>query len=548
MSTMRPKKNAKEIKMMNTIISMKTIKHQAKAINMTRNKPVVLCILDGWGYREETENNAIAKGNTPTWDRLLAECPYSFLETSGHHVGLPDGQMGNSEVGHMNIGAGRVVMQELPRIDNAVATGEIEQNTALLELIEKLQQTGGDCHLMGLISDGGVHSHQKHIAKIAKIISDAGIKVKIHAFLDGRDTPPSSAANYMKQFLADIADCKNTQICSISGRYYAMDRDNRWDRVEKAYEAIVNAKIAGEKFIGSNGSITAIENSYKNDVSDEFIIPCVEQNYSGIKDGDGLLIANFRADRVREISSALANPDFNGFNRSKVINFASCVGLTEYSKAHNAFLSTMFPPHSLGNIFGEVVSKNGLKQLRIAETEKYAHVTFFFNGGQETEFEGEDRILIPSPSVATYDLKPSMSAVEITDKLVEAIETDKYDVIIVNYANGDMVGHTGIWEAAIKAVETVDACLARLENAVKQAGGVMLVTADHGNCEKMRDETSGEPYTAHTIGKVYAVLVNSTKNNIKMNDGALCDIAPTLLGLLGTTQPSEMTGKSIINN
>ncbi|MCP4394174.1 MAG: 2,3-bisphosphoglycerate-independent phosphoglycerate mutase [Alphaproteobacteria bacterium] len=515
---------------------------------MDNKKPIVLCILDGWGHRAEVKNNAIAQGNTPTWDRLLSECPNSLLETSGHNVGLPDGQMGNSEVGHTNIGAGRIVPQDLPRIDKAVESGDIEKNTALQDLINKLKETSGACHLMGLTSDGGVHSHQKHIAKIAKIVNDAGIEVKIHAFLDGRDTPPTSATKYVKQFISDIKDCKQASICSISGRYYAMDRDNRWDRVEKAYEAVVNAKIEAdvEKFSGNEGAITAIENSYNENINDEFVIPCVEANYTGIKDGDGLIVANFRADRAREISAALANPNFDGFNRSKVIKFAACVGLTEHSSAHNAFLSTMYPPHSLSNIFGEVVSKNGLKQLRIAETEKYAHVTFFFNGGQEKEFKGENRILIPSPNVATYDLKPSMSAIEITDNLVQTITSNKCDMIIVNYANGDMVGHTGIWDAAIEAVETIDKCLTRLEKAIKNAGGTMLVTADHGNCEKMRDEITGEPYTAHTVGKVPAILVNAPNNITSINDGALCDIAPTLLELLGIGAPIEMTGKSIL--
>ena len=504
-------------------------------------KPVMLLILDGWGYREQvTPDNAIENGYTPNWHYLLDNCPHSLIETSGLDVGLPKGQMGNSEVGHMNLGAGRVVMQDLPRIDHAIECHDLEKNRVLLDLINSLKQTGGTCHLMGLMSPGGVHSHQSHIVALAKILNDNNINVVVHAFLDGRDTPPSSAQGYLADFEKEIKDMPLVKIATISGRFYAMDRDKRWDRVELAYNNIVSADGKNFKTVDD-----AIKNSYKEGVTDEFVVPCVIGNYQGAEDGDAVLMANFRADRAREILYALSDAEFNGFERKKIVKFITSVGMSEYSVDHNRFMKTLFGPESLNNIFGQVVSQNGLTQLRIAETEKYAHVTFFFNGGEEKEFKGENRILIPSPKVATYDLKPEMSVYEVTDALVEAIDNNRYDVIICNFANGDMVGHTGIMDAALKAVAAVDENLGRVMQAIKKSGGVLLVTADHGNAEKMVDETTGEPYTAHTVGKVQAVIYNAC--GVKgLKDGRLADVSPTLLDLLEIEKPKEMSGNSLL--
>ena len=505
-------------------------------------KPVMLLILDGWGYREKiTPDNAIENGHTPNWHRLLKECPHGFVETSGLAVGLPDGQMGNSEVGHTNLGAGRVVMQDLPKIDQAVKDGSLAKNPALLKMIEALRENGKTCHLMGLMSPGGVHAMQSHILALAKIISGHGIPVRVHAFLDGRDTPPSSAAQYLAQFEKDIANLHNVKIATIEGRFYAMDRDKRWDRIEKAYNNMVLAD--GKRFASADEAIKA---SYNDKVTDEFVIPAVIGDYQGMQDGDAVLMANFRADRAREILYALADAEFNGFERKKIIKFSTHVGMTEYSVDHNRFMKTIFPPEQLVNILGEVVAKHGLTQLRIAETEKYAHVTFFFNGGEERDFEGEERILIASPKVATYDLKPEMSVYEVTEQLVKAIEEKRFDVIICNFANGDMVGHTGIMEAVLKAVAAVDECLGKVEKAIKDVGGVLIVTADHGNAEKMVDEITGQPYTAHTVGKVQAVLVNDKSGVKALKDGKLADIAPTMLELLGIDKPQEMTGTSLL--
>jgi 2,3-bisphosphoglycerate-independent phosphoglycerate mutase len=505
-----------------------------------RPRPVVLCILDGWGWREERADNAIAQANTPNWDRFLASYPHALLHSSGLQVGLPDGQMGNSEVGHMNLGAGRVVMQDLPRIDTAVADGSLAANPTLIKAIAAVKASGGAMHLMGLLSPGGVHSHQDHLAALARTIADAGVPVKVHAFLDGRDTPPSSAKGFMERFLADVAG-HDVAVATVSGRYYAMDRDKRWDRVQLAWNALVEAKgVAG------TDPLAAIAASYAASKTDEFMLPAVIGAYQGMKDGDGLLMGNFRADRAREILDCLVNPAFDGFARPRQVAFATRLGLTEYSKDLNAFLDTLFGPESLSNILGEVLSRADLKQLRIAETEKYAHVTFFFNGGRETVFPGEERILVPSPKVATYDLQPEMSAVEVTDKLVAAIESGGFDVVVVNYANGDMVGHTGFLQAAITAAQTVDACLGRLEAAVIKAGGTMLVTADHGNAEQMKDPETGEPHTAHTTGPVPAILVAPPAGVTGMGDGRLADVAPTLLALLGLAQPAEMSGQSLL--
>ncbi|MBC7907938.1 MAG: 2,3-bisphosphoglycerate-independent phosphoglycerate mutase [Rhodospirillaceae bacterium] len=506
-----------------------------------RPRPVVLCILDGWGHRDDPTDNAIAMAETPNWDRLTATCPRALLKTSGLAVGLPEGQMGNSEVGHMNLGAGRVVMQDLPRIDLAVADGSLAANPVLVDSIAKVKAAGGAMHVMGLLSPGGVHSHQDHLAALAKIVSHAGVKVWVHAFLDGRDTPPSSAKDYLARFLADVAG-HNVAVATVSGRYYAMDRDKRWDRVQLAFDALMCAKgpVAAEP-------LGAVEASYQAGKTDEFVLPVVIDGYPGMQDGDGLLMGNYRADRAREILHTLVDPAFDGFARAKTVRFAAQLGLTEYSSALNAFLVPLFPAETLTKLLGEVVSDAGKTQLRIAETEKYAHVTFFFNGGREQVYPGEDRILVSSPKVATYDLQPEMSAPEVTDKLVEAIGSGKYDLIVVNFANGDMVGHTGIIPAAIKAVETVDGALGRLEAAIKAAGGTMLVTADHGNAELMVDPDSFEPYTAHTTGPVDLLLVNPPAGITALADGKLADVAPTLLSLLGLPQPAEMTGRSLLN-
>ena len=505
-------------------------------------KPVMLLILDGWGYRDKiTADNAIEQGETPNWHNLLQTCPNSFIETSGLDVGLPNGQMGNSEVGHMNLGAGRVVMQDLPKIDQAVENHTLEQNPVVKELIETLKSNHHVCHLMGLMSPGGVHSHQNHIVALCEILNRHDIEVRVHAFLDGRDTPPTSARGFVKDFLEQVKDFNHVKLVTLSGRFYAMDRDKRWDRVELAYNNIINAE--GKRYETAD---EALRLSYEAGVTDEFVIPCIIGDYKGAEDGDAVLMANFRADRAREILYALSDKEFNAFARKRTVNFSLSVGMAEYSVDHNRFMKTIFAPETLKNIYGEIISAHNMKQLRIAETEKYAHVTFFFNGGEERMFEGEDRILINSPKVATYDLQPEMSLYEVTDALVEAIESRKYDTIICNFANGDMVGHTGIMEAALKAVAAVDKSLGRVMKAIKDVDGVLLVTADHGNVEKMIDENTGQPYTAHTVGKVRAVLYNAPSYVKGLKDGRLADISPTLLDLLELQQPQEMTGHSLI--
>ena len=504
-------------------------------------KPVVLCILDGWGYRDQKENNAIKLGNTPVYDRLWNTVPRAWLKTSGLAVGLPDGQMGNSEVGHMNLGGGRVVLQDLPRIDKAAETGELAENQELVSFIDALKASGGTAHLMGLMSPGGVHSHQDHMAALVNIISAHGVPVRVHAFMDGRDTPPKSAVPFLEKFEADIADTTDAKVATATGRYWALDRDKRWDRVEKAYKAMVSGD--GEQTAG--GAVEAIEAAYARDENDEFVAPTVIGDYSGMQDGDGLLMANFRADRAREILTGLVDPAFDGFDRAKTIKFAARAGMVEYSSAHNEFLTVLFPSENIRNSLGETLANRGIPQLRIAETEKYAHVTFFFNGGAEQPFEGEDRTLIPSPDVATYDLKPEMSAHEVTDDLVAAIKSGKYGAIIVNYANPDMVGHTGVLSAAVKAVETIDGCLGRLEEAVQETGAAMIITADHGNVEMMMDDTTGQPHTAHTNFDVPALLVN---HEATFKDGALADVSPTLLSIMGVAQPVEMTGVSLVSD
>ncbi len=502
-------------------------------------KPVVLCILDGWGYREDVQDNAIKQAHTPTYDRLWNSCPRGWLKTSGLAVGLPDGQMGNSEVGHMNLGGGRVVLQDLPRIDAAISDGSLATNQELVTFMEKLKATGGAAHLMGLLSPGGVHSHQDHMAALANILSGAGITVHIHAFLDGRDTPPRSALDFVAKFESDLSHPHLAAIATVTGRYYAMDRDQRWNRVEQAYRVISEAKSDNS----ASSATAAIEAGYGRDENDEFIKPTALAGYSGIADGDGLLMANFRADRAREILATLLDPNFDGFARGTPPPLSAALGMVEYSTALSRFHPMMFPSIEVKNSLGEVLADNGVAQLRIAETEKYAHVTFFFNGGVEPTFEGEDRILVPSPDVATYDLKPEMSAYEVTAELEQAIASGKYGAIIVNFANPDMVGHTGVMSAAIKAVETIDACITRLEVAVKNAGAALLVTADHGNVEMMMDHESGQPHTAHTSFDVPLLLVN---HDGPLSDGSLADIAPTMLSIMGIDQPAQMTGKNLV--
>ena len=506
-----------------------------------RPKPLMLCILDGWGERSNGADNAIDKAKTPVWHELMRRWPHAHLNASEHYVGLPDGQMGNSEVGHTNIGAGRVVLQDLPRIDKALADGKVANLPALQDFIAKLKQSGGTAHVMGLVSPGGVHSHQRQIAALASVVSDAGVPVAVHAFLDGRDTPPQSASCYLKQFQQEIAGQGASRIATVTGRYYAMDRDKRWDRVAKAYAAL--AAGDGEH---AEDAVKAVKAAYARGETDEFVLPTLIGDYRGMKDGDGVFFANFRADRIREIATALLDPDFSDFTRQKRIAFAAALGLVEYSTELNRFIATLFPPEDLSGTLGEIVSNAGMTQLRIAETEKYAHVTFFFNGGRETVFPGEERILVPSPKVATYDQQPEMSAPEVTDKVVEAIRSGRFDVIVLNYANTDMVGHTGKLEAAMKAVETVDACLGRLAEAVEKAGGTLVITADHGNAEMMRDPETGEPHTAHTLNPVPFVIVNPPGAIARVENGRLADVAPTLLDLLDLPKPAAMTGHSLI--
>ena len=499
-------------------------------------RPVMLVILDGFGWREDSHDNAVRLAKTPTFTGLWNSCPHAFLHTSGRDVGLPEGQMGNSEVGHLNIGAGRVVKQELVRIGDAVADGSIAHAPAFTALVDALKKTNGTCHLMGLVSPGGVHSHQDHAAAIAGYLHEAGIKTVVHAFTDGRDTPPQSGADDLKRLQAALP--AEVPIATVIGRYFAMDRDKRWDRVAQAYSAIAEAQ--GAHFATAAESIQA---AYAAGKYDEFVPASVIGDYQGMKDGDAILCFNFRADRVREILAAFLDPAFDGFLRTRPIAVAAAVGMTRYSDALAPFLGVLFAPETLENILGEVVAKAGKTQLRMAETEKYPHVTYFLNGGREVAYDGEDRIMVPSPKVATYDLQPEMSAPELTDRAVEAIDSGKYDLIVLNYANPDMVGHTGVLSAAIKAVETVDAGLGRIAEAIKRQGGALLVTADHGNCETMKDPETGGPHTAHTTNPVPVLLMGSGAN--ALHEGRLADLAPTLLSLLGIPQPPEMTGHTI---
>jgi 2,3-bisphosphoglycerate-independent phosphoglycerate mutase len=498
----------------------------------------MLVILDGFGWREETADNAVALARKPRFDALWQAGPRAFLHTSGRDVGLPGGQMGNSEVGHLNIGAGRVVRQELVRIGESVEDGSIAQAPALRHLIGAAIDSGGTCHLLGLVSDGGVHSHQDHGLALARIVTAAGVPVAAHIFADGRDTGPRSGLNFVREFVAGLPP-RATQ-ATISGRYYPMDRDRRWDRVKRAYDAMADAR--GPRAATAQA---AIEAAYAGNITDEFIPPTVIGGYTGMRDGDVILCFNFRADRVREILAALLDPGFDGFART-AMKFAAAAGMTHYSDALAPLMGALFAPVSLDNILGQVVADAGRTQLRMAETEKYPHVTYFLNGGAEAPYPGEDRILVASPKVATYDLQPEMSAVELTDRAVAAIDSARYDLIILNFANPDMVGHTGDLAAAIRAVEAVDAGLGRIADAVGRQGGALLVTADHGNCELMRDPATGGPHTAHTTNPVPIVLAAPGRMNLQ--DGRLADLAPTLLSLMELPPPHEMTGRSLISS
>ncbi|WP_318365738.1 2,3-bisphosphoglycerate-independent phosphoglycerate mutase [Enterobacter sp.] len=506
-------------------------------------KPMVLVILDGYGYREDQQDNAIFNAKTPVMDALWAKRPHTLIDASGLEVGLPDRQMGNSEVGHVNLGAGRIVYQDLTRLDVEIKERTFFSNPALTKAVDTAASSGKAVHIMGLLSAGGVHSHEDHILAMVELAAQRGAeKIYLHAFLDGRDTPPRSAESSLKRFEDKFAELGKGRVATIIGRYFAMDRDNRWDRVEQAYDLMVEAK--GEFTFDS--AVTALQAAYARDENDEFVKASVickaGDASSAMEDGDTLIFMNFRADRAREITRAFVNADFDGFARKKVVKLADFVMLTEY--AADIKTTVAYPPASLANTFGEWMAKNDKTQLRISETEKYAHVTFFFNGGVEDPFAGEDRILINSPKVATYDLQPEMSSAELTEKLVAAIKSGKYDTIICNYPNGDMVGHTGVFEAAVAAVETLDNCIAQVADAVESVGGQLLVTADHGNAEQMRDPSTGQAHTAHTNLPVPLIYVGD-KNVKAMEGGKLSDIAPTMLTLMGMEIPQEMTGKPL---
>ena len=503
-------------------------------------KPVILMILDGFGVGLEAEKreDAIKAAKKPNIDKLFAENPVTKIGASGLDVGLPDGQMGNSEVGHTNIGAGRIVYQELTRITKSIEDGEFFENEALLKAVDNAAQEGKALHIMGLLSNGGVHSHNTHMYAIVELAKKKGVKnVYVHAFLDGRDVPPTSGKDFVEECANKLKEIGLGKIATVMGRYYAMDRDNRWDRVEKAYSAMVYGE--GNK---ACCPVKAVEESYANDVTDEFVVPTVCEENATVKPGDSIVFFNFRPDRAREITRTFVDPEFKGFERKNGFFPLTYVCMTQYD-ASMPNVEVAFKPQSLKNTIGEYISNKGMTQLRIAETEKYAHVTFFFNGGVEQPYEGEDRILVKSPAVATYDLQPEMSAYEVTDKLVAAIKTGKYDMIILNYANCDMVGHTGVFEAAVKAVEAVDECVGKVVTAIREMDGVALITADHGNADKMID-TDGSPFTAHTTNLVPFCVVGYPCE--LREGGRLADIAPTMLKIMGLPQPAEMTGESII--
>ncbi|KAA9131852.1 2,3-bisphosphoglycerate-independent phosphoglycerate mutase [Marinihelvus fidelis] len=503
------------------------------------NSPLVLMILDGWGYREPGPDNAISQANTPNWDTLWDTAAHTLIDTSGESVGLPAGQMGNSEVGHMNIGAGRVVYQDFTRITQAVKSGEITENAVLVDAIEAAQATGHTVHIMGLLSPGGVHSHEEHFRAVVEMAASKGAgRIRVHAFLDGRDTPPRSAQPSLAAMQSTLDGIEGAAYATVTGRYYAMDRDQRWDRVERAWKAIVEADSTYSA--GSAGE--ALGAAYGRDENDEFVAPTVIGDYAGIADGDAVIFVNFRADRARQISRAFREPGFDGFER-RVPDLSAYVCMTEYIAGLPA--SIAFPPESLSDLLGEVLSREGLRQLRAAETEKYAHVTFFLNGGREEPFAGEQRILIPSPRVATYDLQPEMSAPELAEALDTSIRSGDFDVIICNVANPDMVGHSGKMDAAMAAVEAVDAVIGRVCAALDATGGELLLTADHGNVEQMSDPHSGQSHTAHTTNPV--PLVYRGRAARLEDNGSLRDIAPTMLHLLKLTQPAAMTGRNLVH-
>lgn len=503
--------------------------------------PLVLLILDGWGVDAPSEFNAVTSASTPHLDALFRDYPHTLLQASGAAVGLPEGQMGNSEVGHLNMGAGRIVYQDLTRINLAIRDGELSANPALSQLFAALKKSHGKLHLMGLLSDGGVHSHLDHLFALLQLARDQGIgEIRIHAFMDGRDTPPDSGLGFLAALEDFLSALGQGRIATVTGRFYAMDRDKRWERVERAYRALTEG--AGTVVASALEGVRA---AYAAGHSDEFIEPLVIAGEGhSIGDGDGILFFNFRADRAREITRAFTDPAFDGFARPRFPRLAGYVCLTEYDETFH--LPVAFPPQPLEEILGEVLARAGLCQLRAAETEKYAHVTFFFNGGNEQPFAGEERVLVPSPKeVDTYDLKPAMSAPELTGEVLRRIATGRYDVLIINYANLDMVGHTGVFPAAVEAVQTVDACVGEVVAAVLAAGGRLVVTADHGNCERMRDER-GEPHTAHTANPVPFILVDPARRTCRLRPGRLADIAPTMLQLLGLHQPAAMNGVSLL--
>ena len=504
---------------------------------MTRPRPVILCILDGWGNRADPAANAPALADVPTFRRIMATCPTAELITHGPDAGLPTGQMGNSEVGHTNIGAGRVVAMDLGQIDLAIEDGSFARNPAILTFADRLRASGGTAHLIGVVSDGGVHGHIAHIVAAAQVLRGQGLPVTVHALTDGRDVGPTSAATFVADLVARLPE--GAQVGTVIGRYYAMDRDNRWDRVARAYDAIVRGEGPA-----APDPVAAVRAAHAAGTTDEFIEPSVIGDYRGLRDGDGVFCLNFRADRAREILAALAQPDFDGFDRGPLPQLAARLGMAEYSEAHNAWYEAVFPRREIHNTLGEWVAAHGLTQFRVAETEKYPHVTFFLNGGRETPYPGEDRKMPPSPKVATYDLAPEMSAAEVADAVVGAIARP-FDLIVVNFANPDMVGHTGDLAAAIRACEAVDRGLGRIVAALEAAGGSMLLTADHGNCETMVDPVTGGPHTAHTTNPVPVAVIGGSPG-ARLRDGRLADVAPTLLDLLGLPLPPEMTGRSLI--
>lgn len=512
---------------------------------MADKTPTLLIILDGFGYREAVQDNAIANANTPTWDRLWSQQPHTLLSGSGLDVGLPDGQMGNSEVGHMSLGAGRIIYQQITRIDKAIDDGEFYRNPTLCQAVDSATTQDGAVHIFGLLSPGGVHSHENHIIATIKLAAQRGAdRIYLHAFLDGRDTPPRSAKTSLEAVEATFAEIGRGQVASVVGRYYAMDRDQRWDRVEQAYTLITE----GQGKFTANSPLEALERAYARDENDEFVAPTAIASDAPIRveDGDSIIFMNFRADRAREITQCFVDPNFSGFERRRNIKLTSFTSATEYAKSLATQIA--FPSESLTNVLGAYLADLGKTQLRIAETEKYAHVTFFFSGGQEALFAGERRELIPSPDVATYDLKPEMSAPEVTAKLCEAIRSKQFDLIVCNYANGDMVGHTGNYQAAIKAVEALDQSLCEVERALIEVGGQALITADHGNCEQMLDYASGQLHTQHTTEHVPLVYIGPKNLRLKQTPGRLADIAPSLLTLMDLRVPTEMTGQSLIEN